>query len=47
MASPDYRAVYEPNNLRAEFIPHDKYVEFIGTFATETETFLRETGVIE
>jgi len=39
--------VYEPNNLRAEFIPHDEYVAFIANFATETETFLRETGVIE
>lgn len=47
LASPEYRAVYEPNNLRAEFIAHDQYVEFIGTFANETETFLRETGVIE
>ncbi len=47
LASPEYRAVYEPNNLRAAFIPHDEYVEFIDNFATETATFLRETGVIE
>ena len=47
LASPEYRAVYEPNNLRANFIAHDEYVEFINTFAMETETFLRETGVIE
>jgi tripartite-type tricarboxylate transporter receptor subunit TctC len=47
LASPEYRAVYEPNNLRAEFMPHDAYGEFIANFASETETFLRETGVIE
>ena len=47
LASPKYRAVYEPNNLRAEFIPHDDYVAFIMNFAADTETFLRETGVIE
>lgn len=47
LESPEYRAVYEPNNLRANFIAHDDYVDFINTFAMETETFLRETGVIE
>lgn len=47
LASEEYRAIYEPNNLRANFIAHDDYVAFIDTFATETETFLRETGVID
>lgn len=47
LASPDYRAVYEPNNLRAEFIGHDDYNAFITQFGGETEAFLRETGVIE
>lgn len=47
LASEEYRAVYEPNNLRANYIGHDDYVVFIETFAQETEAFLRETGVIE
>ena len=47
LALPEYRAVYEPNNLRAEFIGHDDYAAFIAQFGGETETFLRETGVIE
>jgi putative tricarboxylic transport membrane protein len=47
LASPEYRAVYEPNNLRAEFMGHDDYIAFIAQFGGETEAFLRETGVIE
>lgn len=45
--SPDYKAAYEPANLRATFMPHADYVTFINDFAGETETFLKETGVIE
>jgi putative tricarboxylic transport membrane protein len=47
LASTEYRAVYEPNNLRAEYIGHDGYIAFIAQFGAETEAFLRETGVIE
>jgi putative tricarboxylic transport membrane protein len=47
LALPEYRAVYEPNNLRAEYMSHADYGVFIADFANETETFLRETGVIE
>lgn len=47
LASEDYKAEYEASNLRAEFIPHDEYVEFINNFAEETRSFLQETGVIE
>ena len=43
----EYKAAYEAANLRAEFIPHDEYVQFIEDFATETRSFLQETGVIE
>jgi putative tricarboxylic transport membrane protein len=44
--SPEYKAAYEAANLRAEFIAHDEYVEFIDSFASETRGFLQETGVI-
>ena len=47
LENPEYKAVYEANNLRPEFVPHAEYGEFIRTFATETGDFLRETGVIE
>jgi putative tricarboxylic transport membrane protein len=43
----EYKAAYEANNLRAEFIGHDDYVAFIEQFGTETSTFLKDTGVIE
>jgi tripartite-type tricarboxylate transporter receptor subunit TctC len=47
LALPEYKAKYEANNLRPEFIPHDEYVKFINNFAGETEAFLKETGVIQ
>ncbi len=45
--SADYKAAYEPANLRATFMPHADYVAFIDSFAGDTESFLKETGVIE
>ena len=47
LASEEYKQAYEAANLRAEFIPHEEYVEFIDNFAAETRSFLQETGVIE
>jgi putative tricarboxylic transport membrane protein len=47
LADPKYKEAYEGANLRAEFIPHADYVNFIETFGAETEGFLKETGVIE
>jgi putative tricarboxylic transport membrane protein len=47
LEDPEYKAAYEAANLRAEFIPHDEYVNFIEEFGAETEGFLKETGVIE
>jgi putative tricarboxylic transport membrane protein len=47
LALPEYQAVYEGNSLRADFMPHDAYGAFIAQFGTETEDFLRSTGVIE
>jgi tripartite-type tricarboxylate transporter receptor subunit TctC len=45
--NPEYKAAYEAVNLRPEFIPHEEYVTFIGDFADETATFLKDSGVIE
>jgi putative tricarboxylic transport membrane protein len=47
LADPEYKAKYEANNLRPEFIAHAEYVEFIQTFANETEGFLKDNGIIE
>ncbi len=47
LANPEYQAIYEANNLRAEYIPHAEYVAFMQTFADETAGFLKENGIIE
>ena len=45
--SPEYRAIYEEEMLTATYMPHEEFERFIGTFAAETESFLRNTGVIQ
>lgn len=47
LADPDYKARYEANNLRPEFISHEEYVVFINDFADETRTFLQDSGIID
>lgn len=47
LENPEYQASYEKVNLRPTFMSHDEYGPFIETFADETATFLRESGVIE
>ncbi len=47
LANPEYKASYQEVNLRAEFIPHAEYIQFIQDFADKTGNFLRETGVIK
>jgi tripartite-type tricarboxylate transporter receptor subunit TctC len=47
LADPKYKAAYEAENLRAEYIAHDDYVKFIADFGAKTEKFLRDTGVIK
>ena len=44
---PEYRALYTANGLQPGFMPHTEYVRFIDAFGQETETFLRDAGVIE
>jgi tripartite-type tricarboxylate transporter receptor subunit TctC len=46
LADPEYKRVYEAESLVPSFIPHAEYGTFIQQFATESEAFLRETGVI-
>jgi putative tricarboxylic transport membrane protein len=44
---PEYRRIYSANNLQPGFMPHAEYVRFMDAFGQETETFLRDSGVIE
>lgn len=47
LEDPQYKKLYTDNNLQAGFIPHAEYVKFIDQFGRETESFLRESGVIK
>ena len=47
LANPEYKKAYQSVNLRAAYISHDDYVKFISDFGTETENFLRDSGVIK
>lgn len=47
LENPEYKAAYTKASLRPEYIPHDEYGEFIQSFANETESFLKESGVIQ
>ena len=44
---PEYRELYTGNGLQPGFMPHAEYVRFMDAFGRETETFLRDAGVIE
>jgi len=44
---PEYQAAYTADNLRADFLNNADYKKFIAQFGTETEEYLRSTGVIE
>lgn len=46
LADPDYKRIYEAENLVPSFQAHAAYGPFIAEFARESEAFLRETGVI-
>jgi tripartite-type tricarboxylate transporter receptor subunit TctC len=47
LEDPQYKKIYSENNLQAGFIPHAQYVTFINDFGQETESFLKESGVIK
>ncbi|MGE0005419.1 MAG: Bug family tripartite tricarboxylate transporter substrate binding protein [Parvibaculaceae bacterium] len=47
LEDPKYKEIYTANNLQPGFIKHDDYVAFIDKFGSDTETFLRESGVIK
>jgi tripartite-type tricarboxylate transporter receptor subunit TctC len=47
LADPTYKAIYTKNNLMPGFMPHAEYVKFMNEFGRQTETFLKESGVIQ
>ena len=46
LADPKYKAIYTKNGLQPGFIPHAEYVKFMNEFGSQTEAFLKESGVI-
>jgi tripartite-type tricarboxylate transporter receptor subunit TctC len=46
LADPEYQRVYVANGLQPGFMPHEEYVGFVRDFGRQTESFLRESGVI-
>ena len=46
LADPRYKAIYTKNGLQPGFIPHAEYVKFMSEFGSQTEAFLKESGVI-
>ena len=46
LADPKYKAIYTKNGLQPGFIPHAEYVTFMSEFGSQTEAFLKESGVI-
>ena len=46
LADPKYKALYTKNGLQPGFIPHAEYVKFMSEFGSQTEAFLKDSGVI-
>ena len=47
LESPDFKKWYVAGSLKADFMTQEEYRVFINGFAEETETFLRDAGVID
>ena len=47
LEDPEYRAVYTGAMLSTAYMPRAEFAVFIEAFAADTETFLRESGVID
>jgi len=47
LADPDYRDAYEAEMLSPAFLDHVDYGLFIDSFVSRTETFLRDSGVLQ
>lgn len=47
LEDPKYKKIWTENNLQAGFMKHDEYVAFMNKFGADTESFLKQTGVIQ
>jgi putative tricarboxylic transport membrane protein len=45
--NPSYRDIYESEMLTAKYMSHEDFADFVESFSTGTEKFLRDTGVIQ
>ena len=45
LADPTYKQIYTRNGLQPGFVSHAEYGRFIATFASETQAFLRSSGM--
>ncbi len=46
LADPEYKKLYDAENLVPYFLAHDQYGPFTAQFASDTSSFLKATGVI-
>ena len=47
LSNPDYRDIYEGEMLTAKYMSHEDFADFIESFSTSAENYLRDTGVIQ
>jgi len=47
LENPSYREVFEADMLSPMYIPHEDYGNFVEDFASNTERFLRDSGVLQ
>ena len=47
LSNPSYRDIYEGEMLTAKYMSHEDFADFIESFSTGAENFLRDTGVIQ
>lgn len=47
LEDPAYRKLYMDNSLQPGFMPHAEYVAFMYGFGSQTEAFLKDSGVIQ
>jgi tripartite-type tricarboxylate transporter receptor subunit TctC len=47
LEDPKYKKIYSENGLEPKFMKHDEYVPFIDKFGSDTEAFLKQSGVIQ
>jgi tripartite-type tricarboxylate transporter receptor subunit TctC len=47
LEDPKYKKIYTENDLEPGFMKHDEYVSFMNKFGSDTQAFLKASGVIQ